>query len=720
MKYCVIVILTSIVLNLNAQIHQNWLNYTNSIQVRDIDIRGNDVWISSQGGLIKYNKENGSKEYFSRANSNLPDNNLLSVLCGSNDNIWITSMHYGIGKFKNLECIVYNESNSSLPFNQWNIKILEDSENNIWISSFRWMAKFNGTDWKRWITGSDFSAFPAITSFDIDSNDVVWLFSSDGIGKIENDEYSVVSSAGSGIVSQNSFVKVDNNNQVWVSIYKEGIYKYDGIEFVNYNTQNSCLPTDTITAISFDSENNAWLSTYIGLVKFNLNSCELYQPNGNEQSFLTIEYFNDNEIWCGGFNGKLLKFNGSTFECIELSNSPLKSNEVTDIYSNCDDVWIGTSENIVICENKQLKHCSDIKDGHFTKDEYGNLWIASNTEYPRLIKINGNDTIVYDSLNSPINSQITFTDILANSNGLWAATKNHGLFKYINSEFTNYNMTNSDIPTNKLFCLTSDNQNNLWIGSKNGLITFNGVNWVCLDTTNSKIPTNWVKDITIDNENNVWLSCLDENNIKGIEYGGGLTKFDGITMQTYNISNSGLLSNTIFSLVCDDNKIWLGTEGAGLMSFDKNNEWKTYNVLNSGISNNTVSSLSIDCYGNIWMGHGYLFGGISVFNPDSVIQTVGLINEPFFNYNSSLVIYPNPVKNELFVNLNLTNEKITKADIYDLNGRLLQIIPEDIFNKKSSICCFKIQDSLPVNQVLLLSLKTDNGNVFNGRFIVSK
>jgi ligand-binding sensor domain-containing protein len=426
MKYCIAVVLTSIILSLHAQPHQNWLNYTHSQQVRDIDIHGDDIWVSTQGGLIKYNKETGSKKFYNRANSNLPGNNLLSVLCSSNNSIWITDRHYGIGKFKNSECTIYNESNSSLPFNQWNMKILEDSENNIWISSFRWMAKYDGKNWKTWITGSDLSAFPVITSFDINDNDVVWMFSSEGIGKIENEEYTVVSDIGKDLISQNSFVKVDNNNQVWVAIQNEGIYKYDGIEFVNYNTQNSCLPTDTITAISFDSENNAWLSSDIGLIKFNQTNCELFQPNGNEQALLTLEYVNDNEIWCGSYNGKLLKFNGSTFESIELSNSPLKSNDITDIYAGNDNVWIGTSENIVKGKVNQLKHSSAIKDAYFTEDENGNLWVASNTESPRLLKINGNDTIVYDSQNSPIHPRQTFTDITVNSNGLWIATKYGG------------------------------------------------------------------------------------------------------------------------------------------------------------------------------------------------------------------------------------------------------------------------------------------------------
>jgi hypothetical protein len=56
----------------------------------------------------------------------------------------------------------------------------------------------------------------------------------------------------------------------------------------------------------------------------------------------------------------------------------------------------------------------------------------------------------------------------------------------------------------------------------------------------------------------------------------------------------------------------------------------------------------------------------------------------------------------------------------DVSGKLMQVIPENLFKFNNSIYSFQIQPGLPENQILILSLKAKNGNVFNGKFIISK
>lgn len=719
MKNIILLLAISVWANfLYAQPHVNWLNYSFSQRVTDIDINGEYLWISTQGGLVKYNKKTDEKTFYNRANSNLPDNNLLGVFCGENGEVWISSKYYGIGKFNGSSCIIYNQSNSGLPFDQLNTKIKMDKNGNVWISSFRWMVKYDGQNWKTWITGSDLSAWPLVSDFDITDDGIVWLYSTDGIGKIENEEYSIVSTIGSGLISKIGFVKVDNEGTVWVAIENEGIYKYDGTSFTNYSTSNSCLPSNSIYSISFDQENTMWLATAIGLVKFTISGCQLYKPASPDTALLCLKADGNDTIWCGCLNGNLLRFDGSTFTSIDLSNSPLLSNYILDILADTDsNVWVATSKNVVKKTNNNIYSVFNKQGNAFAQDKDGAIWVAFGNGDTCLLKIEGNGNTVFDSLNSPFNKKTINHLKVDNNNHLWAST-NYGLFKYDGTSFTNYNTANSGIPSNGIFEIAFDKNNILWGGSAMGLFRFDGENWTVWDRTNSNIPTNVVNRLIIDSEDNIWFSCMDEDRIVGIEYGGGLTKFDGQIFETYNISNSGLRSNTIFGLLDDGVKLWIATYAAGLMSFDKIGKWEAFDVTNSGIANNMVQGLAKDKNGSIWMGH--IDAGVSVFNPDSVLQTVGLINGRVANFNSRLVIYPNPVKNELFVKLDLQNEKIVKAGIYDVSGKLMQVIPENLFKFNNSIYSFQIQPGLPENQILILSLKAKNGNVFNGKFIISK
>ncbi len=55
--------------------------------------------------------------------------------------------------------------------------------------------------------------------------------------------------------------------------------------------------------------------------------------------------------------------------------------------------------------------------------------------------------------------------------------------------------------------------------SRNGLLKFNGADWINFDTTNSNISPNPIRDIEFDKEGNVWF-ITGHRNI-------GLGKFDG-------------------------------------------------------------------------------------------------------------------------------------------------------------------------------------------------
>ena len=694
-----------------AQPHASWLNYSYSQRVTDIDVKGNDVWISTQGGLVKYNKKSSEKTYYNRANSNLPDNNLLGLFCCSNGDVWLSSKHYGIGKLSTNQCTIYNQSNSDLPSNQLNTKIKIDNLGNVWIASFRWMVNYDGSIWKKWITGSDLSPFPIVSDFVIDNNDIVWISSTDGLGKIKNNEYSIVPGINGGI---NQCIEIDNNGNIWISIDGRGLYKYDGTVFTNYTAENCCLPSNNIYAISFDTKNGMWLATAEGLVNFNLSDCDTYQPSPLERSLHTIKCDNNDTIWCGSFSGKLLCFNGADFNSIDLSNSPMNDNYILDILiDNENNSWIGTRKNVVKKTDINFYSVFNKQANALAKDNEGSIWLAFDTGDTCLLKMDKEESIILDSINSPFNTKKISITYLAfdNNNQLWISTNGSGLYNYDGISFTNFNIDNSNIPSNTVFQISFDKDNVLWGGSANGLFKYDGTNFTVWDTGNCSIPTNVVNSLTIDSENKIWFSCMDENRIIGGEFGGGLTRFDRQTMTTYNMSNSSIQANTIFGILAENDKIWLATYGAGLMHFDKNSKWVSYNVTNSGIADNKTQGLAIDNSGNLWIGHND--AGISVFNPDSAIQTLNNVDAN----NFTSIIFPNPVKNDLFVKVNTINEQQIQIGIYDLNGRLILNLSEKVISIENSTIHLQVGNLLQTNQVYILTLRTSNGDYYNTKFI---
>lgn len=727
MKNIILSIMLFSISHLIAQPHTHWLNYTFSHRAFEIVIKGENVFVGTLGGLVKYNKLTGNKTFLNRANSNLADNNVLGLSQSANGAIYMGGKKYGFGILSDSLCTIYNQANSDLPFDQYNVRVKTDKNGNIWIASFRWMIKYDGHNWKTWLTGSDLAAFPIISDFFIADDGIVWIYCTDGLCKIENDIFTVVDNLGHLGVGNVRYgcVREDSDGNIWIAVEKEGLFKYDGNLTINYNASNSSLPTNEIFYIDFDRNNKLWLATLDGLILFKEDDCEVFQPLGQNKGLVSIKCDDDNVIWCGTIDGgKLLKFDGSDFVSIEISNSPLKSNWVISlIEDNEGSILTGSVKNTIKFSKDSIYQVFNKATECGVLDNSKALWLAFNKGDTTFLKISNDNSEIFDTTNSVFRISSNWINSMDVDiyNNIWISTRGNGLFKYNGTEFIRYNMANSGLPSNYVFKTVFDHNNNMWCGTTDGLVKFDGENWTVWNTQNSSIPTNLVFALITDSNNSIWFSCLDEGGFRGVEVGGGITRFDGSNMTTYNIFNSDLQSNTVFDLLEYNKKIWIGTFGAGLNVFEyNNNEWDYYNVTNSGIANNDINKLLRDSKGNFWIAN--IWGGVSVFNPDSVIQTTGLINKKIAKDDSNflLKIYPNPAKKELFVDLNLDGEKIKKVRIYDLKGNLIETIQNITSANKNPPIKINLNLQTLKNQIYILSLETDKGNIINTKFVITK
>jgi ligand-binding sensor domain-containing protein len=79
----------------------------------------------------------------------------------------------------------------------------------------------------------------------------------------------------------------------------------------------------------------------------------------------------------------------------------------------------------------------------------------------------------------------------------------------------------------------------------------------------------------------------------------GLVRFDGIDFTTFDTSNCGLRDNEISSLLEDDGGLWIGTYGGGLARL-KDGQFTSYTTTN-GLPNDSIRRLDKDPAGNLWI-----------------------------------------------------------------------------------------------------------------------
>ena len=199
-----------------------------------------------------------------------------------------------------------------------------------------------------------------------------------------------------------------------------------------------------------------------------------------------------------------------------------------------------------------------------------------------------------------------------------------GLAKFDGENWTVYNTSNSGLPANFVSALAFDDQGNLWIGTAfGGLAQFDGENWIVYNRGNSGLPYNIVWALDFDPLGNLWIGTVEP--ICGSE-AGGLAKFDGQNWTVYNKTNSGLTSNDIWDLLVDaQGNLWVGTgddytpQGGGLAKFDGEN-WTVYHTSNSPLTWHMVVSLALDAQQNLWMGmcsSHTTTGGLAMFDGEN-------------------------------------------------------------------------------------------------------
>ena len=121
-----------------------------------------------------------------------------------------------------------------------------------------------------------------------------------------------------------------------------------------------------------------------------------------------------------------------------------------------------------------------------------------------------------------------------------------GIKKFDGANWTQYQTSNSGLPSNKISCIKQDASNNYWIGTNAGLAKFDGTNWTVFNMTNSLIPNDTVNDLIIDADT-LWLAT---NN--------GVSKFHNNSWQNYTAQNSALNTRESYSLLKANNKLYIG------------------------------------------------------------------------------------------------------------------------------------------------------------------
>jgi signal transduction histidine kinase/ligand-binding sensor domain-containing protein/DNA-binding response OmpR family regulator len=343
-----------------------------------------------------------------------------------------------------------------------------------------------------------------------------------------------------------------------------------------------------------------------------------FEDGLSSNNIVSITQDRDGYMWFCTKNG-LNRFDANMFKVFKHSDTDsntIISNVLNYVYADKHDdlIWIATEKNGLDIYNYRTNSFTHYQsegpdnltslsaDGitHISSDSKGNIWLATYLGgFNYFDKTTKTFTRYNQSNIKGLGSDFNWTLWVENDETIYLGHVNEG-FSIVNLKtktavnFRHDPNNPNSLIDNTVTCIFKDSQNNIWIGTRNGLSLFDP-------------ETYQIKNFVHDPEN------------------------------PYSLSND-FIQDVIET---KSHELWIGSEGGGVSILDlsnfsknKNPEDIRFRYIKSGytidqLSSSSVQSLKEDSFGNIWIGG--LGGGIN-FIPKQ---------KPFFNKISYLPITGN-------------------------------------------------------------------------------
>lgn len=442
--------------------------YDNSLYIYNIefDYLGN-AWISTKEGIFIYNQKEDKK-------------NELYIIDDTEVKV------FNIKENKINSIYIEKDKDKKIYNNEF---ILNDSNNNIWISSSNGIKIYSIRNKKisylnKNTTFVNNLASNNITCFYEDSNGTIWVGTDKGINianKGNQFNFNTEYNHKKGTLYDKSIVSMIQHNRYYLMATKYyGIYIFDEKDgsLVDIICQNNDNKVDL---------NNEYITG-------------LYKIDEDDILVVTNKY------------AILVNINNGIFT--KRSYEDIYHEELNYLYSDGEFAWSSNTSDfrsVNIKTEEKTSYGEDLKKFNINPGKI--TYILPDYEDENILWLGGSGT------------------------GLVKYHKKRGVIK----QYTHDSLNRNSLISNDINCMIFDKFENLWIGTNIGLSKFNiKTNKFTSYTTAEGLTNNFINSILLDDDNNLWISTNKGLNKFDIEKENiiNFTKMDGIHGYQFNINSS--------------------------------------------------------------------------------------------------------------------------------------------------------------------------------------
>jgi ligand-binding sensor domain-containing protein len=402
---------------------------------------------------------------------------------------------------------------------------------------------------------------------------------------------------------------------------------------------NTRLSKIHLQSLCCDDENNIWLGTWEGLLRFNPDTENItwFRSSGTTKTIsgnliMNLHKDSNGNIWAAITDGGVSEFVSSSeifknFRSNKFIPGSLSSNRIMSIYFDKNsNLWAGTVDaglNLLTQGKKSFSIYKNIPSNEASigngaimsifEDKCGGLWFGTSSGGVSRFDLKNQKfvNISHDADDNGSLNQNTILSIMKDSRGrLWVGTDGGGLDCRLPGEknFKHY-LHSTNYGSNSITAVFEDSKGTIWAASDPGVSSVVGGIYVLERNSNRfhpfskiKLKIGGIQTILEDDKKNIWFG----SNIDG------LWRYNLLNNETtafrHDVNDkSSIAGNAIFVLYKGrTGKIWIGTQNSGLScyNFAANNfiNFKADPIEKDSLSNNSIWSICEDSTGNLWLG----------------------------------------------------------------------------------------------------------------------
>ncbi len=346
--------------------------------------------------------------------------------------------------------------------------LAKDDSNHVWIAHPGGISCYDGRNWRLEIPTLQLNA-QEVNEMLWDSKHRLWICTAKGLYRFQKGTLERFEAQKGLWDAEFNAVIEDKAGNIWIGTNGDGMSMFSDGMFTQFGAE---LGKDFVYALNKQPDGNYWIGTGNGIYEYNGQEVkraigpDLFS-NGFIMDILTDR---DGKTWLATFEG-LFQWDGKTLKKIELAQNDGAPRVISLMQATNGDIWIAARAGFFIYRDGKVINLSEqnplfgVFGFSMDQDASGNIWLA--TAKNGLLYYDGDTLIQLGEANGLIDNQAMSVSVDKNQN-VWVGTYN-GLSRFNGKDFC-YLTTYENLPAKVVYFLDSDINGDLWVGTEKGLV----------------------------------------------------------------------------------------------------------------------------------------------------------------------------------------------------------------------------------------------------------